>query len=90
MGKPYFLGILEGIKSWPEGRDFGTVPEKVACAREAPPYELPENKRGYGSWELTKLAFWLLLSSAVPVAFLLPHEGPGSGQGPGRGHIQAS
>lgn len=67
--------------NWPEGRDFGTVPEKVICAREASPYELPEKERGYGSWESVDNApgFWLLLSSAIPVAFLLPHEGPGTG-----------
>lgn len=54
-GKPYFLGILdnllEEIMNWTEGRDFGTVPEKVTCAQEAPPHELSENERGYGSWE---------------------------------------
>lgn len=37
MGKPYFLGILEDIMGWPEGRDFGAVPEKVTCAQFAPP-----------------------------------------------------
>lgn len=49
-GKPYFLGILEEIMNWTEGRDFGTVPEKVTCAREAPPYESPENEKRL--WEL--------------------------------------
>ncbi|PKU30531.1 hypothetical protein llap_19165 [Limosa lapponica baueri] len=33
---------------WPEGRDFGALPEKVACAQEAPPYnELSEDERHY-------------------------------------------
>ncbi|XP_054675222.1 ribonuclease H-like [Grus americana] len=33
---------------WPEGRDFGALPEEVACAQEAPPYnELPEDERRY-------------------------------------------
>ncbi|KAJ7413930.1 hypothetical protein BTVI_41940 [Pitangus sulphuratus] len=40
-------GILEGIMDWPEGRDFGALPEKVTH-QEAPPYnKLPENERGY-------------------------------------------
>lgn len=65
MGKPYFLGILEEIMNWSEGRDFRTVPEKETCAQEAPPYELPENKRVYGSWESVDntAAFWLLQSN---------------------------
>ena len=33
---------------WPEGRDFGALPEEVACAQEAPLYnELSENERCY-------------------------------------------
>lgn len=80
MGKPYFLGILEEIMNWSEGRDFGTVPEKETCAREAPPYELPENKRGYGSWESvdTTAAFWLLHSNVCHS--FLPMMGLGVGK----------
>ncbi|KAJ7413969.1 hypothetical protein BTVI_41909 [Pitangus sulphuratus] len=48
MGKPNFPGILEEIMDWPEGRDFGALPEKVIHAQEEPPYnKLPENERGY-------------------------------------------
>ena len=33
---------------WPEGRDFRALPEEVACAQEAPPYnELSEDERHY-------------------------------------------
>ncbi|GAB0209715.1 hypothetical protein GRJ2_003437200 [Grus japonensis] len=48
LGKPNHPGILEEIMDWPEGRDFGALPEEVACAQEAPPYnELPEDERRY-------------------------------------------
>ena len=41
-------GILEEIMDWPEGRDFGALPEKVAHAQEAQPYnELSEDERCY-------------------------------------------
>ena len=33
---------------WPEGRDFGTLPEEVARAQESPLYnKLPEDERHY-------------------------------------------
>ena len=48
LGKPNHPGILEEIMDWPEGRDFGALPEEVARAQEAPPYnELPEDERRY-------------------------------------------
>uniref|UniRef100_A0A8D0EPB9 RNase H type-1 domain-containing protein n=1 Tax=Strix occidentalis caurina TaxID=311401 RepID=A0A8D0EPB9_STROC len=48
LGKPNRPGILEEIMDWPEGRDFGALPEEVARAQEAPPYnELPEDERRY-------------------------------------------
>ncbi|GAB0190200.1 hypothetical protein GRJ2_001485300 [Grus japonensis] len=48
LGKPNHPGILEEIMDWPEGRDFGALPEEVAHAQEAPPYnELPEDERRY-------------------------------------------
>ncbi|KAK4810804.1 hypothetical protein QYF61_008776 [Mycteria americana] len=41
-------GILEMIKDWPEGRNFGVSPEEVTCAEEAPLYnKLPENEKQY-------------------------------------------
>ncbi|GAB0203312.1 hypothetical protein GRJ2_002796800 [Grus japonensis] len=48
LGKPNLPGILEEIMDWPGGRDFGALPEEVAHAQEAPPYnELPEDERPY-------------------------------------------
>ncbi|KAJ7413318.1 hypothetical protein BTVI_43791 [Pitangus sulphuratus] len=48
MGKPNFLGILEEIMDWPEGRDFEALPEEVTRAQETPPYnKLPENETDY-------------------------------------------
>ncbi|GAB0207580.1 hypothetical protein GRJ2_003223700 [Grus japonensis] len=48
LGKPNHPGILEEIVDWPEGRDFGALPEEVARAQEAPPYnELSEDERCY-------------------------------------------
>ncbi|GAB0201689.1 hypothetical protein GRJ2_002634500 [Grus japonensis] len=48
LEKPNHPGILEEIMDWPEGRDFGALPEEVAHAQEAPPYnELPEDERRY-------------------------------------------
>ncbi|KAK4810718.1 LOW QUALITY PROTEIN: hypothetical protein QYF61_007692 [Mycteria americana] len=48
LGKPKRPGILEEIMEWPEGRDFGALPEEVARAQEAPPYnELSEDERRY-------------------------------------------
>ncbi|KAK4807063.1 hypothetical protein QYF61_018404 [Mycteria americana] len=48
VGKPNCPGILEEIMDWPEGRDFGALPEEVAHDREAPPYnELSEDERHY-------------------------------------------
>ncbi|GAB0210089.1 hypothetical protein GRJ2_003474700 [Grus japonensis] len=48
LGKPNHPGILEEVMDWPEGRDFGALPEEVARAQEAPPYnELPEDERHY-------------------------------------------
>ncbi|KAK4817707.1 hypothetical protein QYF61_026397 [Mycteria americana] len=48
LGKPNHAGILEEIVDGPDGRDFGALPEEVARAQEAPPYnELSEDKRRY-------------------------------------------
>ncbi|OPJ78894.1 hypothetical protein AV530_019912 [Patagioenas fasciata monilis] len=49
MGNLDHLGILEVITDWPEGKDFGVLPErKVMCAEETPPYnKLPEDEKCY-------------------------------------------
>ncbi|GAB0210341.1 hypothetical protein GRJ2_003499900 [Grus japonensis] len=43
------IGILEVITDWPEGKDFGMLPEEeVTCAEEAPPYnKLTEDEKPY-------------------------------------------
>ncbi|KAK4811370.1 hypothetical protein QYF61_027599 [Mycteria americana] len=51
MGNPNHPGILEEIMDWPEDRDFGALPEEVAHAQEAPPYnELSEDERHYAAF----------------------------------------
>ncbi|GAB0207000.1 hypothetical protein GRJ2_003165600 [Grus japonensis] len=47
MGNPSRPGILEVITDWPEGKDFGMLPEEeVTHAEEAPPYnKLPEDEK---------------------------------------------
>ncbi|KAK4828524.1 hypothetical protein QYF61_026946 [Mycteria americana] len=48
LGKANCPGILEEIIDWPEGRDIGPLPEEVARAQKAPPYnELSEDERRY-------------------------------------------
>jgi len=49
MGNPSHPGILEVIIDWPEGKDFGALPEEeVTRAEEAPLYnKLPEDKKQY-------------------------------------------
>ncbi|KAK4810791.1 hypothetical protein QYF61_008763 [Mycteria americana] len=48
LGNPNHPGILEEIVDWPEGSDFRALPEEVARAQEAPPYnELSEDERHY-------------------------------------------
>ena len=46
-GSPSCPGILEVITNWPEGKDFGMVPEEeVMRAEEAPPYnKLLDNEK---------------------------------------------
>jgi len=48
-GNPSHPGILEVIMDWPEGKDFGALPEQeVTFAEEAPLYnKLPEDKKQY-------------------------------------------
>lgn len=42
------VGNSGKIMDWPEGKDFGALPEKELCVREAPPHkEFPEDERGY-------------------------------------------
>ncbi|GAB0206876.1 hypothetical protein GRJ2_003153200 [Grus japonensis] len=47
IGNPNRPGILEVITDWPEGKDFGILPEEeVTHAEEAPPYnKLPEDEK---------------------------------------------
>ncbi|GAB0208126.1 hypothetical protein GRJ2_003278300 [Grus japonensis] len=49
IGNPNRPGILEVITDWPEGKDFGMLPEEeVTSAEEAPPYnKLPEDEKPY-------------------------------------------
>ncbi|KAK4811029.1 hypothetical protein QYF61_015733 [Mycteria americana] len=49
IGNPNRPGILEVIMDWPEGKDFGILPEEeVTRAEEAPLYnKLPENEKQY-------------------------------------------
>ncbi|GAB0181133.1 hypothetical protein GRJ2_000578600 [Grus japonensis] len=49
IGSPNHPGILEAITDWPEGKDFGVLPEEEAThIKGAPPYnKLPENEKQY-------------------------------------------
>jgi len=49
MGNPSDPGILEVIMDWPEGKDFGVLPEEeVTRAEEVPLYKhLPKDKKQY-------------------------------------------
>jgi len=49
MGNPSHLGILQVIMDWPEGKDFGALPEEeVIRVEEAPLYnQLLEDKKQY-------------------------------------------
>ncbi|GAB0210040.1 hypothetical protein GRJ2_003469800 [Grus japonensis] len=49
IGNPSRPGILEVITDWPEGKDFGMLPEEeVTRAEEAPLYnKLPKNEKPY-------------------------------------------
>ncbi|GAB0177710.1 ribonuclease H-like [Grus japonensis] len=49
VGNPGHPGILEVITDWPEGKDFGMMPEEeVTPAEEAPPCKkLPDNEKPY-------------------------------------------
>lgn len=41
------VGNSGKIMDWPEGKDFGALPEKELCVQEAPPHkEFPEDERG--------------------------------------------
>ncbi|GAB0205468.1 ribonuclease H-like [Grus japonensis] len=49
IGNPNCPGILEVITDWPEGKDFGILPEEeVICAEKAQLYnKLPANEKPY-------------------------------------------